>query len=370
MRETKTGHPDYVLFSVVIVLIFLGIIILASVSAHISEGKFNSPNFYTSRYLLFGILPGFLAGFIAYKISLGVWRKWVPILLLVNLTIMALVFFPIIGIKLGGASRWINLGFTSFQPSEFLKLTFILYLANWLPSLKEKNKKNISKTLIGFLIVAGLIALFLILQPDISTLGIILSCGILIYFIAGTPIKHTLGIIFGGVAILAFLIKIAPYRLERILVFLRPDIDPMGMSYQVKQALIAVGSGGIWGKGLGMSLQKFGFLPQPMSASIFALFSEETGFICALILLLLFLIFVWRGLSISRGTSDNFYRLASIGITFWIVIQAFVNMGATVSILPLTGIPLPFISYGGSALTAELIGVGILLNISKHSNTT
>src|SRR3989344_5293347 len=201
MRETKIGHPDYILFSVTLILIFLGIIILASVSAHTSQEKFNSPNFYLFRYLLFGLLPGILFGFIAYKISWARWRKLTPILLSINLLMLALVFFPIVGIKLGGASRWINLGVTSLQPSEFLKLTFILYLANWLPSLKEKHKKNISNTLLGFLMVAGLIAFFLIMQPDISTLGLILACGILIYFVAGTPLRHTMGIIFGGVAI-------------------------------------------------------------------------------------------------------------------------------------------------------------------------
>lgn len=366
MSGTKTGHADYILFSVIGILVFVGIIILASISAHTSQEKFNSPNFYLFRYLLFGLLPGILFGFIAYKISLVRWRKWTPVLLLINLLLMVLVFLPIVGIKLGGSSRWINLGVTSLQPSEFLKLTFILYLANWLPSLKEKGKKNISKILIGFLIITGLITFFLVMQPDISTLGIILACGVLIYFAAGTPVKHTIGIVLGGMAVLAILIKMAPYRLERILVFLKPDVDPMGMSYQVKQALIAVGSGGLWGRGLGMSLQKFGFLPQPMSDSIFAVFSEEMGFIGGLILLLLFLIFTWRGFKISKETTDNFYRLACLGITFWIAIQAFVNMGAAVAILPLIGIPLPFLSYGGSALAAELIGVGILLNISKH----
>lgn len=367
MKGTKTDHPDYILSSVSGILIILGVVILASVSAPISQEKFGYPNFYLFRHLLFGIVPGALLGFIAYKTSLALWKKFAAILLLINLFLMALVFFPTVGIKLGGAARWINLGFTSFQPAELLKLTFILYLANWLPSLKEKNRKNFSKTLVGFLMIVGLTSSFLILQPDISTLGIIVASGILIYFLSGTPIIHSLGIIFGGMGILALLIKTAPYRLERILVFLKPEIDPMGMSYQIKQALIAVGSGGIWGRGIGMSLQKFGFLPQPMSDSIFAVFAEETGFIGSVVLISLFLIFAWRGLKIAKKTSNSFCQLTCLGITFWITIQAFVNIGAMVGILPVTGIPLPFISYGGSAMTAELIGVGILLNISKNS---
>ena len=206
----------------------------------------------------------------------------------------------------------------------------------------------------------------LIFQPNISTLGIIVSCAVFMYFISGTPKKYTLGIISGWLAALALIIKIAPYRLERIMVFIKQDIEPMGISYQIKQALIAIGSGGIWGKGLGMSLQKFGNLPEPMSDSIFAIFSEETGLIGGLVLISLFLIFAWRGFKIAKETSDNFYRLVCLGITSWITIQAFVHIGAMLAILPLTGIPLPFISYGGSALTAELIGAGILLNISRR----
>ncbi|MBI2041915.1 MAG: putative lipid II flippase FtsW [Candidatus Nealsonbacteria bacterium] len=367
MNQARKGHPDYILSSVVVILILLGIVILASVSAPISQDKFGSPNFYLLRYLLFGMLPGIFLGFMAYKFSLAIWKKLSAMLLMANLFLMALVFLPGVGIQHGGAARWINLGFTSLQPSEFLKLTFILYLANWLPSLKEKHRKNFSKTLAGFLTIAGLVTLFLALQKDVSTLGIIITSGILIYFMSGTPVKHTLGIIAGGLSMLAFLIKIEPYRLERIRVFLNPAINPMETGYQIKQALIAIGSGGILGKGLGMSLQKLGFLPEPMSDSIFAIFSEEAGFIGGLVVIALFLIFAWRGFKVVKVARDNFYKLASLGITFWITIQAFINIGATIGILPLTGIPLPFISYGGSAAVAELIGIGILLNISKHS---
>lgn len=363
----KTGHPDYVLASVAGILIILGLIILTSVSTVISQEKFGYPNFYLMRHILYGILPGLILGYLAYRTPLEFWKKQAPILLLISLFLMILVFFPKIGINSGGASRWINLGITSFQPSELLKIAFILYLAAWLPSLREKTKKNLSKTLLAFLIVIGIIGSLLVLQPNVSTLGIIIICGILMYFLMGMPVRHALGIIASITAIFAILIKIAPYRMERILVFLNPNLDPMDKSYQLKQALIAIGSGGIFGKGLGMSIQKFGFLPEPMADSIFAIFSEETGLAGGLIIVSLFLIFAWRGLKIVKKSTNSFQRLACAGITFWITIQAFVNIGSTVGILPLTGIPLPFISYGGSAITAELVGVGILLNISKHS---
>ncbi|MDO8558780.1 MAG: putative lipid II flippase FtsW [bacterium] len=367
MTQAKKGHPDYILLSTIVILILLGIVILASVSASISQEKFGYPTFYLFRHLLFGILPGILLGLAAYKISLTRWKKWSAFFLLANLVLMAAVFIPGLGITLKGATRWMNLGLTSLQPSEFLKFSFIIYLANWLSSLRERGRKKIHETLMGFLIIVGLISLFLYLQKDISTLVIIIACGILIYFISGTPIKHTLGIILGGLAALALFIKFEPYRLDRIRVFFDPYLEPMGIGYQIKQALIAVGSGGLFGKGIGMSLQKLGFLPEPMSDSIFAVFTEEAGFFGASVLILLFLIFAWRGLKIFKKTTDGFCQLACMGIISWITLQAFVNIGATIGILPLAGIPLPFISYGGSAITAELIGVGLLLNISRHA---
>lgn len=362
----EVKNPDYVLLSAVGILIMLGLVVLTSVSSVVSQEKFGSPTVYLIRHIFFGLLPGLIFGFLAYRVRLSFLKKYAPIFLLASLFLMILVFLPKIGVSSGGASRWINLGFTSLQPSEFLKISFILYLAVWLPLITEKARKNHSKTLMAFLAVLGAVLLLLILQPNISTMGIIAACGILMYFLSGSPLKYILFVIAGGFAFLALLVKIAPYRLERILVFMRPDIDPMGMSYQLKQALIAVGSGGIWGKGFGMSLQKFGFLPEPMADSIFAVFSEEAGFIGSSIIISLFLIFAWRGFKIAEKSTDGFCRLTCAGITFWITIQAFVNIGAMVGILPLTGIPLPFISYGGSALIAEFIGVGLLLNISKN----
>lgn len=163
-----------------------------------------------------------------------------------------------------------------------------------------------------------------------------------------------------------FLMRTAPYRFNRLLVFLHPETDPMGIGFQIKQALIAVGSGGILGLGLGMSRQKFGFLPQPIGDAIFAVFTEETGFIGALILISLFLVFAWRGLKIVKNSADKFSGLLALGITSWIIIQAFVNIGSMIGILPLSGIPLPFISYGGSHILAEMIAIGLLLNISKN----
>lgn len=368
----SNGRPDYILIGIVVILLVLGILILASVSASFSQERFGNTYYFLNRQVLWLIL-GIILAFLVFKIKLDFLKKWAPILLLINLVFLAMVFLPKIGAGAGGAARWLNLGPISFQPSEFLKLTFILYLAAWLNSRTSQPKSglkqtetNFSQTLLAFSIVIGLISLLLIFQPDISTLGVIVLVAILMYFLAGTPLWHTLLTILAGLGGLFALIKLAPYRMERLLVFLRPETDPMGIGYQIKQALIAIGSGGITGLGLGMSWQKFGFLPGAISDSIFAILAEETGFIGSLILISLFLIFLWRGFKIGRLSGDKFSQLAALGITSWIIIQAFINIGSMIGILPLTGIPLPFISYGGSALISELIGVGILLNISKQ----
>jgi len=370
MRSKK---PDYILLTASAILIILGIMILTSVSAFISLDKFGNTFYYLRHQILFGLIPGAVLAFIVFIIPLSRVRKYTPILLLANLVLLALVFLPKIGTTVWGASRWLSLGPYSFQPSELLKLTFILYLASWLTAKTKEKKANsnylagFSQTLVAFLIVLGLIALALIFQPDVSTLGIILITAFLMYFLAQTPIWHIILLVLMGVGGLFSLIKLESYRMARLAVFLKPDIDPMGIGYQVKQSLIAIGSGGIFGLGLGMSRQKFGFLPQPMSDTIFAVFLEEIGFIGAVILISLFLVFAWRGFKIAKSAPDKFSQMTALGISLWITIQAFVNMGSMIGVLPLTGIPLPLISYGGSHLIIELIGVGILLNISRQT---
>jgi len=361
-----SGRPDYVLFGVVVILVVLGILILASVSASLSQEKFGTTYYFLNHQLLFGLIPGLILAFLAFRIRLDFLKKWAPILLLINLILLVMVFLPKIGAGAGGAIRWLSIGPISFQPAEFLKLTFILYLAAWLTS-RTKKEKTFSQTFIAFLIVMGLISLLLIFQPDISTLVLIVLVAVLMYFLAATPLWHSILIILIGAGGLFSLIKLAPYRTARLLVFFQPGTDPMGIGYQIKQALIAIGSGGIFGLGLGMAGQRLGFLPQSISDSIFAIMAEETGFIGSLILISLFLIFLWRGFKIGKKGGDKFSQLAAIGISSWIVIQAFINVGSMTGLLPLTGIPLPFISYGGSALVTELIGVGILLNISKNT---
>jgi cell division protein FtsW len=360
LRLSKNFDWVFLFFS--FCLLIFGILILASVSSAFSTEKVGNPYYFLKSQIIKGVIPGLILAFFAFSIELEIFKKFSFAILILNLILMGLVFLPNLGVKRLGAARWIDLKFFTLQPSEFLKLSSILYFSAWLSNKERKGKKE---SLIAFLIVSALIGSFLVLQPDISTLAIIILVSILIYFAAGNPIWHSLFMVLGGVLIGTLLIKLEPYRMNRILAFLNPENYPTSIGYQIKQALIAVGSGGIFGRGLGMSKQKFGFLPQSISDSIFAIFAEETGFAGCTTLIFLFLLFFWRGFKIAKEAKDEFSKLLAFGITSWIAIQTLINVSSMIRLLPLMGVPLPFVSYGGSALVSELIGVGFLLNISK-----
>lgn len=375
---------DYFLLGTVIALVITGILILSNASFSSAQDKFDNPFYYLSHQIIYGIIPGVFFCLILLKIPMEKLRKFIFPALLLNLLFLGLVFVPGIGLGLKGASRWIALGPISFQPSEFLKITFILYLAGWLSSKNFYNGKNFSKInyktqrpafyknkpidLISFCLILGLISLFLIAQPDIGTLGTIIIIAVIMYFLAGAPLWHIFLILIIGILAFFVLIKVAPYRADRLLIFLDPGFSPQGIGYHLQQSLIGIGSGGIKGIGLGLSRQRFGFLPDTISDSIFAIFAEETGFIGSSFLIALFLTFLIRGFQILKKVKNNFLQLAGFGIVSWITLQAFINIGAMMGVVPLTGIPLPFVSYGGSAIMVELIGVGILLNISKNNS--
>jgi len=354
--------PNFILAICSGLLIILGFIIITGVSMTFSHKLFGTSFKYLFHQILYGFIPGLILGAIAYFIDLKLVKKLSLIIIIGSLILMTLVFIPGLGTKLGGARRWINLGPIALQPSEFLKLGFIIYFASWLSS-----KKKTKELLIPMLAILGVISALLLSQPDMSTLVVIGGVAIIMYFCSQRPLWETGVLVLGGISGLLLLIKMAPYRLNRLLLFLKPNEQPLGMGYQLKQALIAVGSGGIIGTGLGLSIQKYGFLPEPMTDSIFAVYAEETGFIGCIILLLLYLIFIWQAFRIAQNIKDGFLKLLVIGITSWIIIQTFVNIGAIIGILPLTGIPLPFISYGSSHLVMELIALGLLLNISKKA---
>jgi cell division protein FtsW len=287
-------------------------------------------------------------------------------LLAVTLLGLVLVFIPGLGMSHGGAKRWIVLGPIVLQPSEFLKLSFIVYLAAWFSS-KGKIVKDFSQGLIPFLILMGAITFLLIAEPDIGTLGVIGFTSFIIYFLAGAAISHLSLVGAGAVVIFYLLTKFYSHAANRLMTFLHPELDPRGIGYQINQALLALGSGGLFGMGLGQGLQKFKYLPEPASDSIVAVIGEELGFLGLLCLLMLFIIFTFRGFKIAQNAPDDFGRLLAAGITSWIAVQALINVAAICGLLPLTGITLPFISLGGSSLATTLAAMGILLNISKYS---
>jgi len=365
-KKEEGGKINYLLLTTTIVLFLIGFIALASASAALSTKKFGHPFHYLKHQIIFGILPGIFLGFLLFFLPLRFLKKWALVFLLVNLFLVALVFLPKLGITSGGAKRWLNIGIGSFQPSEFLKLTFIIYISSWMASRASKQK-GVEQTFFAFLIIIIVLSFLLLLQPDTSTFGVIAITGLAIFFLSETPFLHTILFSLMGAVSLFFLLKLTPYRMKRWIVFTNPEIDPLGIGYQIKQALIAVGSGGFFGLGIGFSRQKFGFLPHSISDSIFAIFAEETGFFGCLILVILFLLFFWQSVKIGIRSNDKFARLSAVGIGLWIFFQAFINIGAMIQILPLSGIPLPFISYGGSAIAAESAAVGLLLNISKNA---
>ncbi len=359
----KNKAPDYILIVITGAIIFFGLFALASAASVRSSVFF-------PQQLLFGFFPGIAVAFILFKTPLSLIQKWAPYILLLNVFFLVLVFVPFFSETVRGASRWVSLGPISFQPTEFLKLTFILYLSSWLTKKSQGRRKKdaplFTDTLLPFLIVSVVIGALLLLQPDLSTLAVILFTALVIYFTAKTPFWHSIVIITTGLTALFFMIKFTPYRMSRIIGVLNPDFDPLASTYQLRQLLITVGSGGLFGLGVGMSQQKFGFVPLPATDSIFAILAEETGFVGSILLLLLFFAFFYRGFLVAKDNKNGFARLVALGICVWIFIQTSINIGVMVGVVPVTGIPLPFISYGKSHLIAELAAVGILLNASQY----
>lgn len=359
MKSKKTF--DVSLLVIIILLAVMGILALATASTPLSLKLTSNPNFYLFHQILWGLVPGLVLAFIAYKIPLHGIKKWSFLIFVISYILMLLVFVPGLSTSQLGATRWLNLGFTSIQPSEIMKLACIIYLAVILNNEKARNKFT------TFAILLVLVCTALYLQKDMGTLIVLFSTMMIMFFCSKTPIRQTL--LIGMAAVLGFvgLILSEPYRLQRVTSFLHPETDTLGTGYHINQALISVGSGGLAGSGLGLSVQKFGFVPQSISDSIFAIFAEEAGFIGCLILIALFIAFFTASLSIGKRLNDEYLRLMAIGIGSWFIVQALVNIGAMIGVVPLTGIPLPFISYGGSHLMMELVACGFLLNISKYA---
>lgn len=364
------GHKaDYVLLAVVGGLLAIGMVMMYSISPVLSYKLYGS----TSRnYYFFGQLintaVALVMMWLAARLYYPNWKKYS--LLLLGITIITLVAVTIPGLSFtkNGATRWIRLGPASFQPAELLKLTAVIYLAAWFES-RRQQMANWREVLVPFVLMfAAASFVIVVIQRDMGTMMVLAAAVLGLYFVAGAPLKQYAALLSGTLGLAVVAVLAFPHRLERLTVFLDPAKDPTGIGYHINQALIAIGSGGLIGRGLGHSYQIYGYLPEAANDSIFAVIGEEFGLIGALLMLVLFCVVIQRGLRIARTAPDTFSRLLALGITMWLGFQALINIAAMLSLVPLTGIPLPFISYGGSSLMLSLIGVGILLNISKFTN--
>ncbi len=366
MKSEKT-HADYTLLSYFIILIVFGLVVLSFASVAVGIDRFDDGNFFLKRQLLYGLLPGLVLFFITSKMHYSLWKKYSQIIMIITVLLLLLVLIPGVGSSFGtGARSWIKLGGFSFQPAEILKLALIIFMSGLLVD-KGKELADLKK---GFLVCLGLgfapIAL-VVLQPDIGTASILFGMLFAILFIARAKLAHLAGLLAAGVAGFAAMISIAPYRAARFMTFLHPELDPQGIGYHINQAFLAIGSGGWFGLGLGRSRQKFAYLPEVHADSIFAVMAEEMGFIIAAGFILFLVLIILRGLKIAKHAPSQFSRLLVSGIMIWLVIQSFLNVGAMVGLLPLTGVPLPFISHGGTALMITMAAVGIVVNVSKYT---
>jgi cell division protein FtsW len=364
MPRTRNS-VDRPFFFLVVALVAIGFLIFSSASLGLLAREGASFSSVATSQVLFGIIGGGIALLLVSRIHYRIYRKFAVPLFLVSIAATLLVFIPSLGWSHAGATRWIDLGFTTFQPAELLKLGFVVFLAAWFS--KNRTKINhIQFGLLPFLGILGVTGLILLLQPDTGTFLVLLSTGFAMFLAAGARLRDIAGIFAASSAMLAGLVLFRPYLKERILTFLDPAIDPLGISYQIKQSLIAIGSGNLLGRGFGQSIQKFDYLPEPIGDSIFAVFAEEFGFIGVLLLIFLFIFFALRGLKIASQAPDQFGGLLVTGIVILIVSQSFINIGSMTGLLPLTGLPLLFVSQGGSALFLALIEVGIVLNVSRY----
>jgi cell division protein FtsW len=364
----KTGI-DKIFFGIVIALVIIGVIMFTSASLGIlakNEAKFYSVIF---AQFAFGLGGGLIALYLGFKIPYKFWRQYSLLIFIISIILTILVFIPNLGTLHGGARRWVNIFGVSFQPVEFLKIGFIMYFAAWLSWAKNRIN-DMRFSVLPLLILVGIITVILLKQPDTKSIILIIITALCMLFVSGVPWKYILGLL--GISLIGCIILVSfkPYLMERVKTFVNPSQNSSGSSYQLQQSLIAIGSGGVFGRGLGQSIQKFNYLPEPQGDSIFAVLGEELGFIGTSAIILIYLAFALRGYKIAYRAPDSFSKLLVIGIITMITAQSFMNIASIIGVFPLTGVPLVFISHGGTALLLSLGMMGIVLNISRQASKT
>lgn len=360
----RKGVPDFVIFAVTLLLLTVGIIMVFSSSFVAAKARYADGFYFLKRQLLWALL-GIIGMTVVMKIDYVRFKKWAIPFFFLAVILLVLVLIPGVGITVKGSTRWLGIGSLSFQPSEVAKLALVVFLAKNL-ALQKEQIKYFSRGLFPQLLVVGIVCALILVQPDLGTAVTIAGTSYLLFLVAGACKTHLMGLALLGMVLFGTAIYVAPYRVERFTAFLNPWADPLGSGFQTIQSLYAVGSGGLFGMGLGQGRQKFLYLPEQHSDFIYAVLCEELGLLGASFILLLFFVFMWRGLKIALKVPDTFGSLLAVGITVMVVLQAIINIGVVTGILPVTGITLPLVSFGGSSLTLTLFEIGILLNISCY----
>jgi cell division protein FtsW len=338
---------------------------LSSASAVVSYAQYGNSYHFFLRQLMWVVVGGGVLFFLS-KLDYRVLKKYAVLFLFISIGLLLLVFIPGLSAEYGTSRSWIVVGGFSLQPAEFVKLAFMIYLAAWLARRKGKLEK-IGEGIAPFLVILGIITLLMLAQPDLGTLVIIALSALIVYFVGGGRIAHLFTFSLISILLLVLVINFHSYQMERIQCWLNPQVGNSGECYQINQSLIAIGSGGIFGEGLGKSKQKYMYLPEVSNDSIFPVIAEELGFAFSCLTLFLYMSLFGLGIKIAKKSPDDFGKLLAVGIVSWIMVQAMVNIGGMINFIPMTGVPLPLISYGGSSMVATMAALGVVINISKQT---
>ncbi|MEK9182418.1 MAG: putative peptidoglycan glycosyltransferase FtsW [Patescibacteria group bacterium] len=364
----KSKKVDKIFLATVIFLTVFGFAVFASASLSLlarDGARFSSIAFNQS---FFGLFLGSLACFILSKIHYRVWRKYAFYIFIAGTILTLLVFAPKLGFTLNGARRWLSIGGISFQPAEFLKIAFVIYFAAWLSGVKEKTA-TFRYGLLPFFVLIGIIGAIMLKQPDTDGLVVIAAAGLGIFTAAGARWRDIMILVLSLLVAITATAYFRPYVMSRFLTFFNPAANSRDAGYQIQQSLIAVGSGEMFGRGFGQSVQKFKFLPESMSDSIFAVAAEEFGFVGSLFIIMVFVFFVFRGLKIAIRSPDMFGGLLVVGIVILVISQSFINIASMLGVIPLSGLPLIFFSQGGTSMFFTLAEMGIILNVSRYGKS-
>lgn len=358
------GVDKLLLFLIAILVVCGGLIFTSAVFGELARGGLNMSVIALKQALWIGV--GAVSLFVASRLNYKLWKRFAPYLFVAALLLTASVFLPQIGFEHGGGRRWLSLFGFSVQPAEFLKAASIIMTAAYFSAIRSRIG-DVRWGLGGLAIILAMPVAILVAQPDLGSLGVIVISLLAVFFAAGAKFRDLLIVLMLGVITIGVLSTFKPYVRDRVEIFLNPSHAPQAEGYQIRQSLIAIGSGGIVGRGFGQSVQKFTYLPEPMGDSIFAVAAEEFGFVGSIALIGSFLALALRGLSVGAHAPDPFGGLLAVGISTYLVAEAFINIASMIGLAPLTGIPLTFISHGGSAMLASLGSAGILLSVSRHA---